>query len=897
MANSKLSLSKVAQIKPHSLTVDQTFSALKTQKSGLTEADAKDRLLDFGPNKLKEKKGYSIFALIIEQFTDFLVLILLAAGGFSFLIGEHVDAIAIFTIVVINGVLGFFQEFKAEKSMEALKKIETLHARVIRGGEEKTIDADKIVPGDIIALYEGEKIPADARLLEAHSLQIDESMLTGESLPVSKHSDKLAEKLALADRKNMVYSGSVITKGRGMAIVIQTGMQTEIGKIAEEIQEAPAVQTPLQKALDKMGKLLGYICMGIAVPGLLIGVLAGRDWIEMVMTAISLAVSAIPEGLPIVVTITLALGIRRMVKINVLIRKLSTAESLGGTDVICSDKTGTITHNQMTVNAIFVPNVGFFEISGTGYTIEGKVACDWDECKNFGYKGTKKQDEPKMKDLISASVLVSDATLDFGDPTERALVVALRKINLEEESLKKKYPRLDEIPFDSATKFMAVTIKDGKDKKAIVKGAPEVVFNMCSLTKKDKEKYNRINDCLSSKGLRVLALAEKKITPKDKMKTLKNYQFKGLLGMYDPPRAEVSAALKVCKRAGVRVLMITGDHKKTAEAIAKEIGLQTEGVITGNEIDSMDEKKFEQIVKKTNVFARVSPSHKVQICKALQKLGHQVAMTGDGVNDAPAVKRADVGIAVGSGTDLTKGISDMILLDDDFSTIAKGIKEGRRVFFNIKKFIRFMMSSNFDEIFETLTSIIFNLPLPYLPLHILFINLATDSLPALALASDVAEEGIMDEKPYKPKEEIMKGILPFSVMGSIIDYTATIPLFLVYLLVLKMPSHHARTMNFAAAVFYELFFVFAVRNKKSIFTHRKNIFNNKMLLFSVAFGIGALLFALYTPIGIHVFDTEPLKLWELGLVIASGSSGFIIVEVLKFLKEKFPQKTKFIPTG
>jgi Ca2+-transporting ATPase len=463
--------------------------------------------------------------------------------------------------------------------------------------------------------------------------------------------------------------------------------------------------------------------------------------------------------------------------------------------------------------------------------------------------------------------------------------------------LKKKYPRQDEIPFDSATKYMAVTVKDNKTKKAIVKGAPEVIFNMCNLSPSEKKKLNQINDSLSSKGLRVLAMADKPLSGKKKMKTLKNYQFKGLMGMYDPPRKEVPAALKICQRASVRVLMITGDHKKTAEAIGKEIGLETPQVITGNEIDSMANKEFKQMVKKVNIFARVSPSHKVQICKALQKLGHQVAMTGDGVNDAPAVKRADVGIAVGSGTDLTKGISDMILLDDDFSTISKGIKEGRRVFFNIKKFIRFMMSSNFDEIFETLTSIIFNLPLPYLPLHILFINLATDSLPALALASDVAEEGIMDEKPYKPKDEIMKGILPFSIMGSIIDYSATIPLFLFYLLVLKMPSHHARTMNFAAAVFYELFFVFAVRNKKSVFTHRKNIFNNKMLLFSVAFGIGALIFALYTPIGIHVFDTEPLKLWELGLVMASGSSGFVIVELLKFLKEKFPQKTKFIPTG
>ena len=896
MTNSTLSLSKIAQIKPHNLTVDQSLAALKTQTSGLTETQAKNRLLDFGPNKLKEKKSFSVLNLIVSQFTDFLILILLAAGGFSFFIGEMIDAIAIFTIILVNGVLGFLQEFKAEKSLEALKKMETLEARVIRDSEEKTITAENIVPGDIIALYEGEKIPADARILEAHSFQSDESMLTGESLPVSKHADKLPEKTALADRKNMVFSGAVITKGRAQAIVIKTAMQTEIGKIAEEIQNTPKEQTPLQKALDKLGKILGFVCLGVAVPGLILGLVTGRNWLEMSMMAVSLAVSAIPEGLPIVVTITLALGIRRMVKVNVIIRKLSTAESLGGTDVICSDKTGTITHNQMTVNAVFVPQVGFFEISGSGYNIEGKVACDWNKCKNFGYKGTQKEAKPQIKELIASSVLASDATLDFGDPTERALVVALRKINLEEDSLKKQYPRLDEIPFDSASKFMSVAVKKDHSSLAIVKGAPEVVLNMCRLSAKDKDKFNKINDYLSSKGLRVLALAEKKLSPKDKMKTLKNYQFKGLLGMYDPPRAEVPDALKVCQKAGVRVLMITGDHKKTAQAIAREIGLDTPQVITGNEIDSMTDEKFNQLVKEVNVFARVSPSHKVQICKALQKLGHQVAMTGDGVNDAPAIKRADVGIAVGSGTDLTKGISDMILLDDDFSTIAKGIAEGRRIFFNIKKFVRFLIAANFDEIAEVFTSIAFGLPLSFLPLQILWLNLATDSLPALALTNDVAEPGIMELKPYNPKKEILKGVLPVAILEAVVAYVFTFGLFLVALYVWKQPVEYARTLSFTTTVLFEFFLVFAIRSTlKSAFS--VGIFSNKFLWVAIILGVAGQLAVIYTSLGQQVFKTVPLSLKDWGFVLVCASSGLVVMEILKAIKRHWPQKTAFIPTG
>lgn len=890
-----LSLEEIRHLKSHSIKKEEVLLTLKTKEDGLTKTQATSRLLTFGPNKLKEKKGYSVFSLIIEQFADFLVIILLFAGGFSFFIGEALDGIAIFTIILVNGILGFLQEYKAEKSLEALKKIETLKARVIRNGKEETIEAEKIVPGDILVLYEGEKIPADSRILEAHSLEVDESMLTGESVPVEKKEAVLPLKTPLADRKNMVYSGCLVTKGRGKAVAVLTGMRTEIGKIAKEIQEAPQVQTPLQQALEKLGKVLGIICLAVAIPGFILGIATGRDWIEMAMMAVSLAVSAIPEGLPIVVTIALALGIKRMVKVNVLIRKLSTAESLGGTDVICSDKTGTITHNQMTVNTIFVPKVGFFNASGNGYSTKGRIKFNPKESKNFSFKESKKKDH-LIKNLIEASVLCSDATLDFGDPTERALVVALRKIKEKEKELREVNPRVDEIPFDSAQKFMAVTVLKKGEKRAIIKGAPEVVFKMCPLTKNEKNKFLKINDYLSGKGLRVLAVAEKKLTSREKMKSFKNYSFLGLLGMYDPPREEVPQALKVCQKAGVRVLMITGDHKKTAQFIANQIGLSSPLVVTGSEIDEMDDQEFKKVVKKANIFARVSPPHKVRILTTLQKMGYQVAMTGDGVNDAPAVKRADVGIAVGSGTDLTKGISDMILLDDDFSTIPKGIREGRRIFFNIKKFVRFLIAANFDEIVEVFTSILLGIPLSFLPLQILWLNLATDSLPALALTSDVAEKDIMERKPYKPKREILKGVLPVSILEAIIAYISTYGLFLTSLYIWKQPVDYARTLAFTTTVLFEFFLVFAIRSTlRSAF--ELGIFSNKFLVLAIVLGVTGQLLTIYTTLGQKVFKTVPLALKDWGLILACASSGFVIMEILKAIKRRFPQLAPYIPTG
>lgn len=876
----------------HAMSINKVYQELDTNPEGLDENLAEARLLAYGLNKIKEKKAYSIWSMLLGQFTDLLVIILLIAGVVSFAVGEVIDAVAIFTIVIVNGLLGFMQEFKAEKSLEALKKMETLSARVFRGGHEMTLDAEKIVPGDIICLYEGEKIPADARLIEAHSLQIDESLLTGESLPVEKNIKELKLETALADRRNMVYSSSLVIKGRAKAAVISTGMQTEIGKIATEIQEAPEELTPLQKALEKLGKVLGMLSLGVAVPGLILGVIFGRELVEMLMMAISLAVSAIPEGLPIVVTIALALGIKRMTKVNVLVRKLSTAESLGGTDVICSDKTGTITHNQMTVTDMFVADEGIFHCTGSGYQTNGKVNFNFEDSQKYNFK-KKITDKKNVEKLVKAAVLASDASIEYGDPTERSLVVVNRKLGFFEDKLKSQWPRLDEMPFDSVAKFMAVVVKAEKNKLAIVKGAPEVIFSFCNLNQKELKQLNKINEDLAIKGLRVLAIAEKNIRENKEMKVLKKYHFLGLIGMYDPPREEVPNSLKICKQAGIRVLMITGDHKNTALSIASKIGLESDGVLTGLEIDALNDEEFRRKLKTVSIFARVSPKHKVLILRTLQKMGHQVAMTGDGVNDAPAIKRADVGIAVGSGTDISKGISDMILLDDNFSTIPKAIREGRRIFFNIKKFVRFLISANFDEVLEIFISIIFGLPLAYIPIQILWLNLATDSLPALALTTDVADKDIMKKKPYNPSKEILTGVIPFSVLAASIAFVSIYGLFLIALLVWKLPLIHARTLAFTATVLFEFFLVFAIRSEQSAF--KIGLFSNKFLWLAVILGVAGQIFAVEHPLGQQIFKTVNLSRQDWLLVTGIASSGFVIIEILKFIKSKNTFLAKFIP--
>jgi Ca2+-transporting ATPase len=894
---------KNLHIKPYSKDLKELYSLLASDSTGLSQNQAASRLAQFGPNQLQKSPGISLTHLLWDQFNSLLVLILLIAVFLSFLMGEKLDGLAILAVVFLNSLLGFIQEFKAEKSLQELAAMERLKAIVLRDGKELQIDASQIVPGDILLLREGDKITADARLIEADSFKVDESILTGESESSLKQTEPISAKTGLADRSNMVFSGCLVTHGKARALVIRTGMKTQIGQIAHEITQMESEETPLQKALNQVSKNLAIVALAVSIPALALGIFMNRDAAQMFIMAISLAVSAIPEGLPIVITIALALGIKRMAKNNVLVRKLATAESLGGTDVICTDKTGTITHNQMTVSKVYLPEWGMLKISGSGFNLEGEV--EFDKAANqdlnltalqSGAQQNKSQDSNlfsqasiALDHLAQQAVLSSDATLEVGDPTERALLVLAYKLGLDFKELKNKHPRQKEIPFNSANKFMAVVVKNHKDdgQTAVIKGAPEAVMAKCSLDQEQRQIIHRVNNYLTKKSLRVLAIAEHDLPKQKKLNGFNQYHFLGLVAMYDPPRKEVKAALNVCHKAGIRVIMITGDHKNTAEAIAEQIGLDSIGAYSGEELDQMDEAYFKKVVKESNIFARVSPRHKVKILETLQAFGHQVAMTGDGVNDAPAIKKADVGIAVGSGTDLTKSVSDLILLDNNFASIAKGIKEGRRIFFNIKKFVRYMLSANFDEIAQILTSILLRLPLSLFPIHVLWLNLVTDSLPALALTVDEADEDIMTKPPYVPQKEILKGIMSYSLVGAVIGYAAVFSLFL-FLLKYTGDIIYTRTMSFTSMVIFELFLVFTLRSESP--GNFKQFFSNVWLWLSIMVAFVVQILAIYSPVLQPIFKTVPLLQDDWLIIFCVSMFGLVGMEIFKHVQQLW-QKT------
>ncbi len=903
---------KNLHIKPYSKDLKKLYSLLASNPTGLSQDQAASRLAQFGTNQLEKSPSISIVHLFWDQLNSLLVLILLIAAFLSFLMGEELDGLAILAVVFLNSLLGFIQEFKAEKSLQELAEMERLKAVVLRDGEELEVDAVQIVPGDILLLREGDKITADARLIKADSFKVDESILTGESESSFKQTKPIAAKTGLADRTNMVFSGCLVTHGKAKALVIRTGMKTQIGQIAQEISQTESEETPLQKALNQVSKTLAIISLAVSVPGLALGIFMNRDAAQMFIMAISLAVSAIPEGLPIVVTIALALGIKRMAKNNVLVRRLATAESLGGIDVICTDKTGTITHNQMTVSQVYLPEWGMLKISGSGFDLEGEVKFDQASTEELGLNSNSVVDEHQqnasqtkskqklsfnaaLRHLAQQAVLSSDANLEMGDPTERALIVMAHKLGLDSKKIKKSYSREEEIPFDSANKYMAVAVQNNhasaetdsdkqakNNKKAVVKGAPEAIIAMCELDKQQKQAINRINNYLTKKSLRVLAIAEQDLPEQSGLNGFNQYQFLGLIGMYDPPRKEVKPALNACHKAGIRVIMITGDHKNTAQAIAEQIGLDSIGAYSGEELDKMDEAYFKKVVKESNVFARVSPRHKVKILDTLQAFGHQVGMTGDGVNDAPAIKKADVGIAVGDGTDLTKSVSDLILLDNNFASIAKGIEEGRRIFFNIKKFVRYMLSANFDEIAQILTSILLKLPLSLLPIHILWLNLVTDSLPALALTVDEAEDNIMEKPPYVPQKEILKGIMTYSLVGAVIGYIVIFSLFL-FLWNYTGDLTYARTMSFTSIVVFELFLVFALRSEKP--ANFKEFFSNTWLWLSIAGALAVQMLAIYLPLLQPVFETVPLLQDDWLIIFCVAMSGLVGMEAFKHVQQ------------
>jgi len=864
---------------PHSIGIKDLFEKFETKKEGLTKEEAETRLKKHGLNELEKKEHISPLKIFLAQFKSFLVIILLIAVVISLVLGKdhYFDAIIIGIILILNATFGFFWEYRAEKAIEALQNMSSQKVTIIREGEKQLILAKEVVPGDIMIIDGGDKISADGRIIECYSLQTQEAALTGESIPIEKNINKLKEETILAERKNMVYSGTIATRGKALVLVTSTGMNTQLGKVAKLLQTAEK-EIPLKKQLDSLGKWIGAIVILISMIIFTILLFRGESLLPILILTVALAVAAVPEGLPAVVTIALALGVQRMAKQNALIRKLPSVETLGSTTVICTDKTGTLTMNEMTVKRLYVNNKIIY-VSGEGYSPEGQFS-------------TNKKD---IELLLKIGCLCNDSSISpqgtnlIGDPTEAALLVSAMKANILQHDLEKKWPRINEIPFSSERKMMTTLHKAGKKKISAVKGAVDVILDKCNkfyyngkirkLTSKDKKEILEINKKFASDALRVLGFAFKEyVHEKDAEKEL---IFVGLQGMIDPPRHEAKEAIKKCKRAGIEVIMITGDHKITAEAIAKQLGLQGES-ITGQEIENLTESQLIKLVGKISVYARVNPKHKLKIVDALKKRGHIVAMTGDGVNDAPALKEANIGVAMGiTGTDVAKEAADMILLDDNFSSIVNAVEEGRGIYDNIRKFVMYLLSCNLAEVLIVFLAVILALPLPLLAIQILWINLVTDSFPALALGIDPKGKGLMLRNPRNPKEHIInKEIGLNTTLLALITTIATLFIFTKYLDNLSV----AQTVAFTTLVLIELAIPFIIRIR-----FKTETFSNKWLFGAVGLSLLLQLLVIYTPLN-KFFSTTVLRI-EWAYIIIGMLSVFIIGTIIEIISSRIFQRT------
>ena len=855
-------------------TAQEISQLLQTDlKNGLSSQEAQARLQKYGPNILKATGGKNILAILLSQFTSFLIIILFIASAISFLLGETVDAILIMAIVIINGIVGFIQEYRVERTIEHLKKLVSTDVTVYRDGNLQKIPSSQLVPGDLIVLEEGQKVPADIKISEAYNLEVNEASLTGESTPVKKDLRVLSNDVILAERTNCLFSGTTIETGKGLGIVIETGMNTEIGKIAHLVSIEPEPPTPMQQKLNKLGKTIGRIVLLIAIVIGMEQFLFGQNILNALISAIALAVAAIPEGLPAVVTISLALGTKRLLKQKSLIRNLAAAETLGSTDIICSDKTGTLTEGTMKVTEVY---------------------------------GNKEK-------VLTYGLLASNARGSgdgyIGDATEVAIVRAAIEAGLDQETLLKTHPRTFEIPFSSDRKMMSVVVKsddeellnsnDSENQALLIsKGALEIILTKCtqieengkirSITEKDKKTILQTQEGLAQKALRVLAIAYRPHLAGGKNATTparwseEELIFLGLVGMIDPPRTGVKEAINQCKSAGISVMMITGDHLLTASAIAREIGIDGKS-ISGEELDKLSDEQFQSQVEQIAVYARVNPEHKIRIIKALKVKGHQVAMTGDGVNDAPALKAADIGIAMGiTGTDVAKGASDMILLDDHFQTIVSAVKEGRAIFDNIRKFVNYLLSSNIMEVLVISFAVILGGGhLPLLPIHLLWINLITDGLPAVALGVDPPRENIMSLKPQSFREEIAGG----HFLGPLIAISVllTLAILFIFLMYEKDPVYE-QTMVFTSIVVYEMLRIIAIRSE-----YKLPFFSNPFLILAIAGSLILHLMILYAPISLggvtlqELFKVAPLHLEDWALI---GGIGIFLLFVMRILVVK-----------
>lgn len=891
--------------------INEILKDLESDKEiGLSEEVAGLRLKEYGPNELKEEAKKSFLSKVIGQFSDFLILILIGAALVSLFVGETKDAIVIMSIVIVNALLGIYQEGRAEKALEALKKMSSPNANVIRGGKSVEIKASLLVPGDLVVLEAGDIIPADLRLIESSNLKVEEASLTGESVPVEKDASFITkDEVALGDRINMAYMSTIVTYGRGLGLVTSTASKSEIGKIASMIQSIEEESTPLQKKLNQLGKILGIATIVISIAVFVIGMIQGREILEMFMIAISLAVAAIPEGLPAIVTIVLAIGMNKMVERNAIVKRLLAVETLGSTSVICTDKTGTLTQNEMTVVSLYINNK-VIDVSGRGYSPQGDFKL-----------GEEVLDVEKVKGLnlmLTMVALVNDAKLEetdsqykiIGDPTEGALVTLAAKAGFTTKDLNIKYPRVKEIPFDSSRKMMTTFHKSSSlaEIVSVTKGAPDIIINRCNkilldgdIVDFDEDLKKQVKDQnieFSKKALRVLAVSYKeyKSLPKDPDSETNEQDmiFVGLTGMIDPLRPEAKKAIALCKKAGINTIMITGDYKETAYAIAKDLGLADDEsqAMMGNNIDSMSDEDLREVVKNTKVFARVSPEHKVRIVTALRDNGDVAAMTGDGVNDAMAIKKADIGISMGiTGTDVAKNTADMILTDDNFASIVAAVEEGRIIFSNIKKFVYFLLSCNIGEILLVFTSILLNLPVPLLPIQLLWLNLVTDSFPALALGVEKGEPDIMDRPPRDPKEAILdKRMLLGVSVQSIAVGGASLAAYLFALNLYGVANIvEARTIVFATLIISELLRAYSSRSQR--FTLWKiGIFSNKTMLWATTGAFILLLAVIYIPFMNTVFYTFPLGLIDWEIVLSFAFIPLVVGELTKVILAKIDKK-------
>jgi len=908
----------------HSKSSEEALSELNVTIKGLTTQQAQERLTHYGPNELKKEKGKSPLKLLLRQFTDILMIILLIATGLSFVVGEPTDAIIILAIVIASATLGFTQEYRSEKAVEALKKMTAPTASVLRDGKEVRIPAAQIVPGDIILLYTGDKVPADGRLLEAFTMKTDEAPLTGESSAVNKSSLVLSEQTQLNDRKNMVFTGTVVVYGRGKAVVTTSGMNTQFGKIAQMVQAAPEEKTPLEKRLSGVGKWIGILALVVAVSVGVVGIVVEqRPVLEMVLWAISLAVAAVPEALPAIVTGALAIGMYRMAKVSAIVKRLPAVETLGATSVICSDKTGTMTKGEMTVRSIYV-NEQTIKVTGIGYAPEGQ----------FQVEDKKVDPDESLETLLRVAVLCNDSALEQdtqtgkwiirGDPTEGALVVAAEKAGISKEDLEDQEPRVFEVPFSSERKRMTTIHKADGKRIAYMKGAPEMVLERCTkifvdgkvlpFTKESQTKHFKVTEALALQALRNLAFAYKELpsgTEEFNEEMEAGFVFVGIMSMIDPPRPEVKDAIAICKKAGIRVVMITGDHKLTATAVGKELKLIDEEdmakcVLTGQELEQMTDQQLADVVENVVIYARVAPEHKVRIVKAWKQKDQVVAMTGDGVNDAPALKMSDIGIAMGiSGTEVTKEAADMILADDNFASIVKAVREGREIFDNIKKYLTYLLQCNIMEILVMFIAVV---SVPYIArvlspgsdtgliseaaialtaVQILWMNLVTDGLPAIALGVDPGDPDLMDREPRKPNQSVFS--------RDVKVYLSTIPVLMAVLLLLAFYSHlpwlsefrllEARTQLLTAMIAMELVIALSMRSLKyPVF--KVGPFKNKWLWVAILTSFALQLVILYVPGLQGLFDVHTPE--SIDWVIAALFAGivFATIEVGKYIASR-----------